>query len=326
MILPILVLAGLEIGLRILGYSPYKSSDFKVSSEPGLWIVPDDSLGFFLNEGAFEVTVNEKLVFPTLHGSLGNRVLGNEGADYPFLIDFHGGSFAYGWGLPADESMAYLVQDEFSNALIRNFSTPGYGLVQSLLILQKQQKNGDLPSMAILNYMPFHDERNSMNKSYQEKILQGYRNSNEQVSKEFGSAIFPYIRNGQIAFKDWSSATSSFSLRDYSALVNLIASESALRADKQIDARAETIALLKKVSALCEENGVRLLVYVMSNEESGKSAFDDFSKLGIDCLLSPIDLQENKWTLYPLDSHPNEKANRELANTLTEKLDQTLYE
>ena len=253
-------------------------------------------------------------------------MLGNEGADYPFLIDFHGGSFAYGWGLPADESMAYLVQDEFSNALIRNFSTPGYGLVQSLLILQKQQKNGDLPSMAILNYMPFHDRRNAMTNSYKEEILQAYANSNPEALKAFEEAQFPFIRDGKIEFQSWSASTSGFRLRDYSALVNLIASESALRADKQIDARAETIALLKKISALCEENGVRLLVYVMSNEESGKSAFDDFSKLGIDCLLSPIDLQENKWTLYPLDSHPNEKANRELANTLTEKLDQTLYE
>jgi hypothetical protein len=62
--LPLLVLVLLEIGLRILGYTPYNQNEFSLASEPEFWMIPDSNLGFGLNPGKYEVTVNEELFSP----------------------------------------------------------------------------------------------------------------------------------------------------------------------------------------------------------------------------------------------------------------------
>lgn len=317
--LPLSVVLLTEAGLRFLAYRPYQSTDFSIKSQPAFWLIPDSSLGFALNPGSYEVTINSKLRFKTDHGKNGERELPLIGLSL-YDLGFFGCSFTYGWGLNNDECYPALLQSKIPNIQIKNHAVPGYGSVQGYLQIKHQIEQDKQPDLAIFAYMPFHDQRNSMSASYRQGILQGYAISNPKAVKQFGSARFPYAKISgdslSVHYLDWSERYAHWPLRKHSALINLIQNSLEARQKDEFAEREITLQILKESKSICEQNDIGFVIFCLSNDAASKEAASLFRNEGFTVWQSDIDLYNDEWTFHPVDDHPNEKAHRKLADYL----------
>ena len=54
------------------------------------------------------------------------------------IMNFFGGSFTFGWGLNDNETLPYLIQYYFRDWKIKNYGISGYGIHQTLALIQKK--------------------------------------------------------------------------------------------------------------------------------------------------------------------------------------------
>ena len=68
------ILIAIEIVFRIFGYQPYRVQPYSLVSEPAQCLLPDEKLGFILNEGKFDVTINDSVKYSVTHDAGGERI------------------------------------------------------------------------------------------------------------------------------------------------------------------------------------------------------------------------------------------------------------
>ena len=71
-----------------------------------------------------------------------------------------GGSFAQGWGISDEETLAWKLQERFPSLNVMNYGTGGYGTYQSLLVLENELPLLKSPVIVLYGFILHHAARN----------------------------------------------------------------------------------------------------------------------------------------------------------------------
>ncbi|MCB0638727.1 MAG: hypothetical protein KDC54_18990, partial [Lewinella sp.] len=64
---PLVIVLGLELALRLLGYQAFRNTDYAIQATPPNAFVGHPDLGIELNPGAYRIQVNHGLTFTAHH-------------------------------------------------------------------------------------------------------------------------------------------------------------------------------------------------------------------------------------------------------------------
>jgi len=307
----------LEIALRILGYGPYKQSEYSISSEPKMCLQASDELGFSLGEGTFKVSVNGAPEYTATHVD-GRRITrSNEPKITLSNVFIMGCSFTYGMGVPDSISFPFQLQNRFGvRANIQNYGVPGFGNVQSFLQLKREVKNGNVPQLVVVNFCDFHHERNSLTPKYRNSLVLGYQRSNKEVSKQLAKSTFPYIENGKIKKVAFDEMYHNWPGRETFATIHYFQSNNDKRLSKNINLEKNSLSLFLKMQAFCEQHKIKLIVTGLTKNYATRKFLKQLQSKGIETLNISLDLSKKKYNQLPYDSHPNATAHTHFAQSL----------
>lgn len=311
----------LEIGLRIFGFGTFELPDFSMKSSPSMHITPDEELGVHLVPGTYQVTINKELKYTATHLNSRQRTCGSV-SDTGTLITFYGCSFTYGTGVNDSEVYPYLLQQQFDSLKIENRAVPGYGQAQVLVQLEDDLTNKEKPSILVLNYLPFHNERNTMNTGYQQKIRMGYeltKKDDSRISKYPCSYPYGEMVDGKLNMKKMSigEINSTFPLISYSAITNTLQN---LIDQKSVDAEQDekvTQAMIREIKRICDDFDVKLVVTYMMNDAETKRMIQFCEEISIPTVDIYVDLNQEGYTNAPHDQHPSPIAHKLFAEKLS---------
>ncbi|NQX98670.1 MAG: hypothetical protein HRT73_12445, partial [Flavobacteriales bacterium] len=300
--------------------------DYSIQSVPENCMLPHVSMGMNLNPGEYEVTLNKEHTYTVLHTLDSLRSTGRllvEGAATVGLpiIEFQGCSFTYGMGVDDEDTYPFILQQQFPNLIIKNYAKPGYGQVQALKHLVQSIEDKKQPDYFILNYLSFHDERNSMNKNYRQKIKMGYDmylKNNSIVGENQYNYPYASISNRVLQLKKVAikSIYDHFPLRDKLTTVNLIENSYNRFQINEDQDDVITKKLLEKINTLCLQNGVKLVVTYMEKNIPTKEVITYCESLEIATIDITVDFNDHVYTNYPLDPHPSPLAHQVFAEKL----------
>lgn len=303
--------------MRLFGY--YAMPKYEFESKPTHCIVPHPKWGFGLNEGVFDITVCRKLKYKVSH----QKGLFQANRSTSFLprdtsnkkeIALVGCSFTYGMGVDDEETFPFLLQSALTDCRVYNLGVPGYGTIQSLLILEALIEQGQSPDFFIYNYLDFHDERNVLSKEFVEKLSLEYelKSKKEKIKQE--NSVFPYVRfndQNDLDFleKELGKRSLPLSLRKYSAIINTWVYAQNKKLDKTYRAKEATKLLIQKMSELCQQHNIHFILSELKKNEGDNSMQDFCQQSNINYFDLSVDYAQKKlYTNYPYDSHPNAKA------------------
>lgn len=311
----------LEIGLRIFGLGPFDLPKFTMRSTPARHLLPDEQLGVRLNPGNYKVTLNQQLTYTATHLANGYRTCGESSVNGP-LIAFYGCSFTYGTGVSDEDVYPYILQKEFGTLRIENRAVPGYGQVQLLALLKDDLSKPKKPAFIVLNYLSFHNERNTLNTSYRQKLRMGY-----EITKRDDAGIarykcaYPYckIEKGKLALDQVSmqEINSTIPFISYSACMNTLQNlwdQNAV--DVQEDEKV-TFALIDQIQRICKKKGVKLVISTMSNDDVTDRFIKHCEAQSIPTIDISVDFTQKGFNNEPFDQHPSALAHKKLAEKLS---------
>lgn len=310
LIIGIITLVLLEVTIRLCGVTPFRVQSFEIQSNPQFCLLPNKQYGFGLNVGEFDISINKNVEYNCTHSADSLRILTNQLiTKFDKKVDIHGCSFTY--GMSVDDSLAFpsLLQQEFPNIRFRSFAVPGFGNIQALIRLKEQIENNDSPDTLIICYAHFHDERNVLNSNYRKSLYHGFLNANAEVLPLFTQSKIPYydIKNG-IQYCDWNNLYHNWKGRHRFATINSL--QNAFEKMALKDGKIETHKILLKISNLCQQNNIEMIVVGITKSESTSYTLDFCQQQGITTMDIGLDLPSEKYSSLPYDIHPNEKAHQ----------------
>lgn len=318
----------LEIGLRLIGYQAFTLPDYSFVSDPVHCFEPKSNLGISLIPGNFEVTINKELHYRVKHTKDSLRSTEPTSHDSKYLVQFHGCSFTYGTGVDDEETYPSLLNQKFPTVSIQNHAVPGYAQLQLLNQLKSNPEKFAGTNLIVLNYLSFHDERNTLNANYQEKLNIGYQITKRQYPSFSGDFTFPYaeLENNQLILKQkhiQKIHKKSF-WRNNSALVNwAVKLYQNSKVSENEDVRV-TKAIFKNIHTLCSENSIDLLITFMNKDQRSIELMDYCEKLGAKALDISIDWGNPLFTNQPFDKHPSAEAHQYFADKISKKFTEFL--
>ncbi len=125
-----------------------------------------------------------------------------------------GCSFTHGWSVNDEQSYPWLVQESLRDVDVKNFGVEGYSSVQSLLQLREALAECDHnPSLVVVTYASFHDERNVFLRSRAKQI---------RAWKGLGPMVPPHavLQNDKLVIEHSPLKYREFPLMRYSVLMN----------------------------------------------------------------------------------------------------------
>jgi hypothetical protein len=311
----------LEGAVRIMGYKAFTYHPFSISSTPKNCLIASNDLGFALETGTFEVTINEKHSYTATHVD-GRRISSSDPVDDSLPTIFTMGcSYTYGMGLNDDKSFSYIIQEELTSYRIQNFGVPGFGTVQALLQLEQAIKDGQIPKMAIINYCAFHDERNILSPQYRQHLNIGFTGSSEVAKEAMKKARFPFWEEDEIHYEIGTELYTNWMGRETFATINYLQNKSDKSVHKKLKPRAATLTIFMKIKELCDKHGIELLVTSLEQTSKASSILEELKSKGFATLDMSLDLTLHEYTNFPYDSHPNVKAHTHYAQELLKHLE-----
>ena len=316
-IMAIITIVLLEVGLRLCGFGVFELPEFSMTSTPNRHLSPDEELGIHMNPGIYEVTINKKLKYTATHLKNGQRTCGNleNPSKEQTTVAFYGCSFTYGTGVNDSEVYPYLLQADFPNLNIENRAVPGYGQAQILVNLEQELTSSQKPEVIILNYLSFHNERNTLNPSYRQKLRMGYeitRRNDIGIAKFKCSYPYGSLKENELKLDHVSirEISSTFPLIEYSASMNALQDTwDEQTVDAEDDERV-TLAMIDRIDEICKNNGVKLVVSTMMNDEITSRLIKHCEEKSISTIDIYVDLSQKGFTNAPHDQHPSAKAHR----------------
>ena len=312
----------LELGLRVVGFKPLELPAVGIQSKPEGCFIPKENKGIVLNPGEFSVSIGE-LNYQVQHTEDSIRVVSlNQFEDSVVkpIIQLYGCSFTYGMGVNDEETYPWLLQKQFPLFKIENRGVPGYGQVQLLNQLKGNKSAFEGVKVIVLNYLPFHDERNTLNPVYQHKLNIGYQLSKKQNPKLITDFSYPYatLEEESLVLNqlDIEEIENSFFWESSSALFHTLFSwlrES--RVDEKQDFEVSK-ALIKEIKIACEEYDIKLVLTMMSNDQRSSNLMTYCASIGVHVYDVSIDFNNQEMTNYPYDKHPNPKAHGIIADKI----------
>jgi hypothetical protein len=126
--------------------------------------------------------------------------------------------------------------------------------------------------------------------------------------------LVPILENNEIVYVPLKK--SNFIFVRYSALINLI-DDFIIWKKPHKDKSKEIGQMFLKMQEIAEANGIMFVVNNGDGHRYTKKHFEYFKEIGVHVLDLNIDIGSSKYNLIK-DSHPNEKANEEMAEGIEE--------
>jgi hypothetical protein len=145
-----------EAALRLVGYRLPPKSGFHTQG----WAQRNELLGWCYRPGTWRVDCEQRPM--TILDDRSRKVTGGKPNQNGPTILLVGCSYAAGYGVTDDESMASRIQTYYSGVRVINLATPGYGTYQSYLILKKylDEHANTPPNVVVYGYAGHQPIRN----------------------------------------------------------------------------------------------------------------------------------------------------------------------
>ena len=302
---------GCEVVCRIAGIAPLRrSSLIDAQTFSRSLYRKDEILGFANKPGRFVIAKGHYQITMThLADSLRiTRPLDTYNHPRPFkgAIWIFGCSFTHGWSLDDTQTYPWLLQERFPDFDVVNFGVGGYGTVNSLLQLKEAVKSRRPPTIVILAYANFHDERNVMSRNWRLLVAPWIGVSEiEHLFARFddrGQLKIGKIRVDQLP-----------ALIEHSALARLIEINLGILEDRQLRAHEVSEALIAEMNQLTSAAGGR---FVLANIFGDNSILKFAAKQSIPGVNIAVDLRIKENNNLPYDLHPSAIANQKYAAKL----------
>ena len=306
-----------EFVLRKRGVQPFKPSLHNVIYEPEFIYAPSHRLGYKLKPGSFTFMMCnlDSMVFQPTHDSNAHRITRPSGngqkPDRSSVVMVFGGSLTYGFGVADSLTYPYLLQQTFPNVDVQNRAVPGYAGVHAIIMLQMVIEEGNIPSVALLNYSHYQDETNTLPRKSRESIT---RFSNVDNAQFMGRSNFPYAAFNEegdleIDHIPFGSFYTEWPLRRNLAFVNFLEMKYNEIEHGFYDHHGLTQAVIMAIKNLCTEHGIKLVVVGISEADLTRKMLEFCTNnaiLNVDISMNLYDNEE--LMIHPRDGHPNAKA------------------
>jgi len=300
----LLLVAVAEVGLRWVGFGPWRESEATMVDDFGqrLWR-PDDQLGFAHTSGKRQFTLAPGRHWVASLDERGHRRTAVEPAvgSRPALW-ICGCSFAFGWSVSDKETFAWKLQEKLPDWRVVNLGLAGGSTVQVLLAIDEQLAVDAPPKVVLYAYASFHDTRNTLSRDRQKAfahrdprgiVLPPYARLDEAGRAEVVRDA-PAYRPAPLM--RWS-AVAHFGERAYDNLE--------LRLIPHADV---TAALIEQCRKRCEAVGSRFLVGGLTRDADTAAMLERCGASGCETLwLAPAE-ELPGMTNAPYDGHPSAKA------------------
>jgi hypothetical protein len=231
----------------------------------------------------------------------------DEEYDLPDII-ITGASTTFGYNVNDQETFSWLLQEQFTQHNVHNYSSNSYTSYQQLLVIENVLKRKK-PAMVILTFSPSMDFCNITNRIDYLKICSIARPACLYRNKKFK-------RYKIEAYKKFPGSKSSCLALMYEFFLNSTIYRKRMKCDVILDTIHHTLLTIKK---LCENNDIALLIACV---EKCSEFHQFFYKNGFcwcianQCDQVPFDKEPMRWRYALYDTHPNANAHRHFANII----------
>jgi hypothetical protein len=287
-------------------------------SNPDSPFVGDSILGFALNEGVYEITLQDTIRFRTTHIANNQRLTTGLPDSSAQTTHVFGCSYTYGYGVNDDETFCSVLQAKLPSRRFVNYGVIGYGTVQSYLqLIDSPLNEGD---EVILCFSDAHLMRNTMSPQYRSNLKIGFENSSQLLEKQMEGAHFPYLKSCEenIRFDAWDELYHDLPGRNISATINFIQTTRDRIRENEGNQIASSICLLEKMHKFCQENGANFNVVFLDKTERTDKVSDAISE--INWINVNFDFTSTRFTNLPFDHHPNKAGHQLIAETIQDIL------
>jgi hypothetical protein len=312
----------LELVLRWYGIQPYPSFTINIKYKPDHCFLLDSLYSIKLNEGQYEVIINDSLVYTATHNAASQRVTSYDPIQADSSIWMFGCSMTYGMGVHDTATYPFLLQHMLHNHKVENLAIPGSGTVHANLKLKESLAQGRKPHTVILNYLDFHDDRNII--GYETRLIleiskqSAWNMLDDEMKKAHWSYAYTKPSGDSLILGEHQLKYpfKHVPLYKYSSVMNML---DILVSQKKYG-HVVSERLIAEMHELCKSNGIRFLLTIMSSSDKSK-AMESFCKAqGIDVLDISLDFADPSHTNAPYDMHPSPKAHQHFAKILSQYL------
>lgn len=311
----------IEIIFRLFGYQVYSVQKYTLTSTPNQCILPDEKLGFRLNDGTFKVVINDSVKYSVNHIDNQRITSYNQHSDSA-QIWFFGGSFPYGMGV--DDSLAYpfLTQQNFPELKVKSYCVPGFGMVQPWLqVSEMLKKDIPKPKKIILHYASFYEDRNLLTPAYRVALHHGFMNSSKEARHFYEKARYPFIKlNDRRGFDTKSERLDQLYQnwwgRSYSAAVNFFQTFEDNNEFTTEEKHKSSQDIIAAFEGYCKIKGIELIIATITNDPTTDELKSFCKKMKVNLVDLFVDFSDPNYSNLPYDSHPNAKAHQIYANKM----------
>ncbi len=303
-----------EVVVRLMGYKVYRvSQSGHIKIEPGgREYQSHELLGYSHIAGKFTYTIKDSFVHTVTHRENTLRIT-HPLADDSLYRDkaklwLMGCSFMHGAALNDEETLAWLLQENYKDHEVINFGVNGYGTIHFLLQIREALKTRQKPALIIIGYASFHDQRNVFTFDRRKALYQnvGLEVLEQPYARFDNSGRLKIFRSDIKEFNEWP-------LIRYSAFMNALQDKYIYLKDKHIDERLVTLEILREIHRICQQEEIPLLIAnVYEPDDIDRFCRDN----GIPFTDITVDLSLPEHNCLPYDSHPSALANKKFATKL----------
>jgi hypothetical protein len=321
----LICIVSIELLLRLFGFAPHTPHEYHIKATPDFTLAPDQQLGFALNPGFFEVTINDRLHYSCTHQKDATRATAaisvQPDGQTRKKIFIYGCSFTYGLGVNDSLTFPWLVQKNHPEYEVKNYAVPGYGTVHAYLQLKQQIAAQNIPSIVVVSYAGFHDHRNRLTRTQQLEWSQAFVTEKGKAKQLFSKANFPYVSQPKAPLKveylNMKDMTSNWSASRYSSAIHLIEKAYGYYSDKESDRGRVTKRVIEAMQQLCNQHNIQLVVQGIQHSYGTHMLLQHCEKKGIATVNAMVNTSSKKYNLWPYDLHPNAKTHAIYARKLS---------
>jgi len=232
--------------------------------------------------------------------------LGGEPSPARPKVFLFGCSYAQGWGIADNETLAWKLQSQYPAFEFRNYGVAAYGTYQSLLRLRRALKEPGRPALAIYAMVQHHEYRNVAQAAWLESLSplgRGERGQLPYCTLDKSGAL---VEHPPATYPEWPLRRRLATVRALERIVTTSLSRQRERVRTEV-----TEKLILEMRDLCKAQGAAFVFLPLRiNARDKHQRYLEFARKNgistVDCcdLFHPTsDL------IVPEDDHPNEKLN-----------------